>query len=134
MISSLIDAVLHFELLNSKDDFQQPTGEIVSAGKIHTFQETVGTPFLAFVKKNISSRHDIVSALAIFDPCNIPILILPNFPLMERSQLRFYSTTTGQRGFLSQRWLSFRNVGYNIPKLAKDSHNWFDIVCFNSFY
>ena len=54
MISSLIDAVLHalddaitpaaycvLELLDSKD-LQQATGEIVSADKIHTFQETVG--------------------------------------------------------------------------------------------
>ena len=54
MISSLLDAVLHalddaitpaaywvLELLDSKDDLQQATGEIVSADKIHTFQETV---------------------------------------------------------------------------------------------
>ena len=60
MISSLVDAVLHaledaitpaaywvLELLDSKDDFQQTTGEIFSADKIHTFQETVGTPFVA---------------------------------------------------------------------------------------
>ena len=55
MISSLIDAVLHtlddaitsavfwvLELLDSKDDLQQATGEFISADKIHTFQETVG--------------------------------------------------------------------------------------------
>ena len=30
------------EPLDSKDDLQQVTGEIVSADKIHTFQETVG--------------------------------------------------------------------------------------------
>ena len=51
MISSLVDAVLHalddaitpaaywfLKLLDSKDDLQQATGEIVSADKIHTFQ------------------------------------------------------------------------------------------------
>ena len=51
MISSFVDAVLHalddaiysaaywvLELLDSKDDLQQATGEIVSADKIHTFQ------------------------------------------------------------------------------------------------
>ena len=69
MISSLVDAVLHalddtitpsaywvLELLDSKDDLQQVTGEIVSADKIHTFQETMGTPLVAFFKENISSR------------------------------------------------------------------------------
>ena len=63
------------ELLDSKDDLQQAPGEIVSADKIHTFQEAVGTPFVALLKKNISIRfatHDIVSELAIFDPCNTP--------------------------------------------------------------
>ena len=62
MISSLIDAVLHalddaitpaaywvLELLDSKADLQHVTGEIVSADKIHTFQETVGTPFVALL-------------------------------------------------------------------------------------
>ena len=55
MISSLVDAVLRalddaitpavywvLERLNSKDDLQQATGEIASADKIHTFQETEG--------------------------------------------------------------------------------------------
>ena len=81
MIDSLVDAVLHtvddaitpaaywvLELLDSKDDLQQAIGDIVSADKIHTFQETVRTPFVALHKENISSRfetHDIVSALAI---------------------------------------------------------------------
>ena len=58
----LIDAVLYtlddaiipaaywvLELLDSKDDLQQATGEIVSANKIHTFQEAVGTPSVAFL-------------------------------------------------------------------------------------
>ena len=88
MISSLINAVLHalddaitpeaywvLELLDSKDDLQQVTGEILSAGKIHTFQETGGTPFVAHRKENISSRfatHDIVSPMAVLDPRNVP--------------------------------------------------------------
>ena len=88
MISSLIDAVLYtlddaitpavywvLELLDTKDDLQQATGEIVSADKIHTFQETVGASFGGLLKENILSRfatHDIVSALAIFDFRNIP--------------------------------------------------------------
>ena len=83
---------------------QQHTVEIVSAGKIHSFQETVGTPFVALLKENISSQfatHDIVSALAIFDPRTFPVPILPNFSLMERIQLRFCSTTTGKISLLS---------------------------------
>ena len=86
MISSLIDAFLHaladavtpaaysgLELLGSKDDLQQATGKIVSADKIHTFQETVGTPFVALQEHfKRFATHDIVSAMAIFDPRNIP--------------------------------------------------------------
>ena len=62
MILSLVDAVLHalddantpaaywvLELLDSKDDLQQVTGEIVSADKILTFQVTVRTPFCSMV-------------------------------------------------------------------------------------
>ena len=62
MISSLVDAVVHalddsitpaaywvLELLYSEDDLQQATGENVSADKIHTFQDTVGTPFVAIL-------------------------------------------------------------------------------------
>ena len=114
MISSLVDTVLHslddaitpaawvLELLDAKDDLQQSTGEIVSADEIHTFQETVGTSFVALLKENISSRfatHDIVSALAIFDPRNVPSI----FPIshLERSQLRFCSTTAGKISLLS---------------------------------
>ena len=87
-----------FGTLDSKDDLQQASGGIVSADKIHTFQETVGTPFVDLLKENMSSRfatHHIVSALAIFDLqpylilVMLPVLILPNFPLMERSQLSF---------------------------------------------
>ena len=83
MISSIVDAVLHalddaitpaaywvLELLDSKDDFQQATREIVSADKIHTYQETVQTQFVAIIKEDISSRfatHDTVSVLAMID-------------------------------------------------------------------
>ena len=62
MISSLVDAVLHvlddantpaaywvLELLDSKDDLQQATGEIFSADKIHTFQGSVQTSFVALL-------------------------------------------------------------------------------------
>ena len=77
MISSLDDAVPHvldnaitpaeywvLEFLDSKDDLQQATIEIVSADKIHTFQETAEIPFVALLKENISSRfamHEIVT-------------------------------------------------------------------------
>ena len=87
VISSLVDVVFHalddaitpeaywvLELLHSKDDLQQETGEIVSADKIYTFQKTAGAPFVALLTENISSRfatHDIVSALAIFNPRHI---------------------------------------------------------------
>ena len=115
-IFSLVDAFLHalddaitpaaywvLEVLDSKDDLQQVTGEIASADKNRTFQETVGTPFVAFLMENISSRfatHDIVSALAMLILVTFPVLILPNSPLMERSQLRFCSTTMGKISLL----------------------------------
>ena len=104
LISSLVDTVLHalddaistavywvLELLDSKDVLQQATGEIVSADKIHTFQETVGTPFVALLKENISSQfatHDIGQHWPYLILVTFPVPILPNFPLMERSQLR----------------------------------------------
>ena len=65
-ISSLVDAVLIslddaitlaanwiLELLDSKNDLQQATGETISADKICTFQEKVGTPFVVHRKENI---------------------------------------------------------------------------------
>ena len=71
LISSLVDAVLHtlddtitpaaywvLELLDSRDDLQQATGEIVSSDKIPTFQETVGTPFVDLLKENISGHYN----------------------------------------------------------------------------
>ena len=105
MVSALVNAVLLalddvitpaaywvLKLLDSKDDLQQATVEIVSADKIHTFQETVGTTYVAFLKGKISSRFgtcDIVSALAIFDPRNIPSTDSSKFPTYGRSQLSF---------------------------------------------
>ena len=87
-ISSFIDAVLVslddaitptanwvLELLDSKGDLQQVTGETISADKIHTLQKKVGTSFVVHLKENIWSKfasHDIVPALAIFDPRKVP--------------------------------------------------------------
>ena len=90
MISSLIDAVLHalddaitpaaywvLELLDSKDNLQQATGEIVNADKIHIFQETVGTPFVALPKSievllNHYGRDKFALTLNDEDSCHIP--------------------------------------------------------------
>ena len=41
------------ELLDSKNDLEQTTGETISADKICTFQEKVGTPFVVHRKENI---------------------------------------------------------------------------------
>ena len=118
MISSLIDAVLHapddaitpaaywvLELLDSKDDLQQATREIVSADKIHTFQETVRTLFVALLLRKVFQAGLQLMILYQQWPYLIlvmfPVPILPNFPLMERSQLRFCSTTMGKISLLS---------------------------------
>ena len=108
MISSLVDSVLQalddaintaaywvLELLDSKDDIQQVTGEFISADKIHTFQETLETPFVGLLKENILCQHWPYLILITF-----PEPILSYFPLMERSQLRFCSTTSGKLSFL----------------------------------
>ena len=103
VIFSLIDAFLHalddaitpaaywvLELLDSKDDLQQVTREIVTADKIHSFQETVGTPFVAHLKQSISSwfaTHDIVSALAIFDSRNVPSTDSSQFPTYGKKSI-----------------------------------------------
>ena len=100
MISCLVDVVLHvldeaitpaaYWVLDSKDDLRKMTGEIVSADKIHTFQETVEIPFVALLKENISSRfetHDIVSALAIFDPHNVPSSDSSQFPTYGKKSI-----------------------------------------------
>ena len=69
VISSLINAVLHvddantpgafcvLELLDCKDDRLQATGEIVSAHKIYSFQETEEIPFVTLLKENILCQH-----------------------------------------------------------------------------
>ena len=138
LISSLVGAVLHalnnattpaaywvLELLDSNDDLQQATGEIVSADKIHTFQETVGTPFLALLKKNISSQftsHDIVLALH-----NVPSTDSSQFPTYGKKSIEFLLNHYGKDKFaftlndeetvkttvispeLHIEWLTFRN-------------------------
>lgn len=68
MVSSLVDAVLWslddaitpaanwvLELLDSKDDLAQVTGETIDQDKFQDFQENVGTPFLTHLKENIPS-------------------------------------------------------------------------------
>ena len=80
------------------------TGEIVSADKIHTFQETMGTPFVALLKENISSRfatHDIVSALAIFDPRNVPSTDSSQFPTYGKKSIEALLNHTGKISLLS---------------------------------
>ena len=68
---------------------QQATLEIVSADKIHTFQETVQTPFVALLRKpsNRIATHDIVSALAIFDPCDVPSSDSSQFPTYGKKSI-----------------------------------------------
>ena len=90
------------ELLDSKDDLQQATREIVSTDKIHTFQETVGTPFVALLKENISSRfatHDIVSAVAIFDPRNVPSTYSSQFPTYGKKSIKIFLNHYGKGKF-----------------------------------
>ena len=63
--------------------------EIVSADKINIFHEVVGTPFVA-LQKNISGQfviHDIVSALAIFDPYNVPSTDSYQFPTYGKKSI-----------------------------------------------
>ena len=115
MISSLVDAIIHalddaitpvaywiLETLDSKDDVQEATGEIVSADKIHIFQDTVGTPFVALLKENMSSRfatHDIVPALAIFDPRNIPSTDSSQFPTFGKNSIAVLLSHLGKGKF-----------------------------------
>jgi hypothetical protein len=88
-ISSLVDATLHtlddaalpaanwvLELQDQVGDLQEATGVSIDRDQIRSFQETVAKPFIVKLKDNISSRfassHDVVSALSIFDPRNVP--------------------------------------------------------------
>ena len=61
--------------MDSKDDIQQATREIVRQDKIHTFQDTVERPFLARHKENILCQHWPWLILVTF-----PVPILPLFP------------------------------------------------------
>lgn len=91
VISSLVDATLQslddavlpaanwvLELLDHVDDLKTSTGVTIDADKILSFQNTVGKPFVADLKANITSRFSsssaVVSALSIFDPRKVPKL------------------------------------------------------------
>ena len=103
MISSLVDAVLKslddaltpaanwvLELLDVKDDLQQITGETITTDMIGSFQETMAKPYVSHLKENISSRfvsHDIVSALAIFDPRKVPSADSAELPTYGRESI-----------------------------------------------
>ena len=148
-ISSLVDAVLIslddattpaanwvLELLDCKDDLQHATGEVISADKIRTFQEKVGTPFVVHRKENISSRfasHDIVSALAIFDPRKVPsadsahlpaygkksIEVLLNHYGKEKPALTLNEEETVKSALITpevqNEWITFRTLLANKP-------------------
>ena len=93
-----------FGTLDSKDDLQQASGGIVSADKIRTFQEIVRTPFVDLLKENISSlfaTHDIVSALAIFEPHNVPHTDSSQFPTYGKKLMEILSATSEKISLLS---------------------------------
>lgn len=80
-LQSLDDAVLPganwvLELLDNVDDLKSSTKVTIDADKILSFQNTVGKPFVADLKTNISSRFSssnaVLSALSIFDPQKVP--------------------------------------------------------------
>ena len=64
------------ELLECSDDIHKVTGEPINTTKIQSFQESVAKPYIARLKENISSRfsssHNVISALAIFNPQKVP--------------------------------------------------------------
>ena len=64
------------ELLDDADDMKDSTKVTITADKIFFFQNTVGKPFVADLKANITSRFSsstaVVSALSIFDPRKVP--------------------------------------------------------------
>ena len=97
----LLRSIWILELLDSKDDLQQAIREIVSADKINTFHEVVGTPFVA-LQKNISGQfviHDIVSALAIFDPYNVPSTDSYQFPTYGKKSIEVLLNHYGKDKF-----------------------------------
>ena len=60
-LQSLEDAVLPtanwaLELLDHMEELQIATGVIIDANAIHSFQHTIGKPFITLLKENISSR------------------------------------------------------------------------------
>ena len=80
-VKSLDDAVLPvanwvLELLDDVDGLKDSTKVTITADKILSFQNTVGKPFVADLKANITSRFSsssaVVSALSIFDPRKVP--------------------------------------------------------------
>ena len=67
------------------------TKETINADRLHQFQHTIGKPFIANLKENISSRfasNDIVSAMAIFDPRNAPRdTSVAEFPMFGKNSI-----------------------------------------------
>ena len=75
----------------------------------------MGKTFVAFQKENISSWHDIVSALAIFDPSNVPSTDSFQFPTYVKKSIAvsLYHYWTD---IFSQKVSSHtQTVGYNVP-------------------
>ncbi len=67
------------------------TKETINADRLHQFQHTIGKPFIANLKENISSRfasNDIVSAIGIFDPQNAPRdTLVAEFPMFGKNSI-----------------------------------------------
>ncbi len=60
MLNTLDDAVTPaanwiLEILSAKDNLIQVTKETITADRLHQFQHTIGKPFIANLKENISS-------------------------------------------------------------------------------
>ena len=80
-VKSLNDAVLPranwvLEVLDDADGLKDSTNVTINADLIRSFQNTVGKPFVADLKANITSRFSsstaVVLALSIFDPRKVP--------------------------------------------------------------
>ena len=114
MISSLVDAVLHalddsislaaywvLEPLVSKGDLHKRLEKLLVQTK-PTHLGDRGTPFVALHKENISSclQLMIFSALAIFDPCNIPSTDSSPFPTYEKKSIDILLNLYGKVNFL----------------------------------
>ena len=62
----------------------------------------MGTPFVAHLKENISSRfatHDIVSALGIFDRLNVPSTNFSQFPTYGKKSIEVLLNHCGKDKF-----------------------------------